>query len=188
VVHSDKKTYETHNADEFARIVGTAMQSVGPILKLSVSNVRLDTARLGSGDPVAGRTTQRVQLRQRWTTSMRVLGFVKEDMNGSSVAEYWADPAWPLMRNPLLDIVSTSLLALAAADEDFIAHADAARAVLFRGSPLKADIRMTTGGSDGQDETRLRYEVTKITPGAVNEADLEVPKGYTRTSERTLRM
>jgi len=158
------------------------------VLKVSVRDVRLDTARLGPGETVAGRRTQRVQLRQHWTTSMRVMGFVKEDLTGSAVAEYWADPSMPLMRNPLFDIVSTSLMALAASDEEFIGNADAARAKLFRGSPLRADVRMSVAGDKGDDDTRLRYEVTKITAGGVDEADLDVPKGYRRTADKTFRM
>lgn len=189
VVHPNKQTYEKHETDDFAHIVGTAMRAAGPVLKFSVKDVRLDTARLGPGVTIAGRQTERVQMRQHWRTSIRVMGFTKDDMMGSAVGEYWADPSLALMRNPLLDIVSTSLLALAASDEDFIEQGDEARAALFRGSPLKADIRMTVGGDDGDDVTRLRYEVTRVTPGAVNDADLEVPKGYRRTSEKsTFRM
>ncbi|MFA6167646.1 MAG: hypothetical protein WC700_13585 [Gemmatimonadaceae bacterium] len=188
VVHPERRSYEEHDADEFARIVGTAMRAAGPVLKISVRDVRLDSARLGPGDRVAGRATQRVQLRQRWTTSMRVLGFVKEDMGGSSVAEYWSDPSLPLMRNPLFDIISTSQLVLAAADDDFLARADGARAALFRGSPLRADIRTTMSGEKGDDSARLRYEVTSITPGGVNEADLQLPKGYRQSTEKNVRM
>lgn len=189
VVHVDKKTYEQHDADEFARIVGTALRAVGPVVKFSVRDVRLDTARLGAGASVAGRPTERVQMRQHWRTSIRVMGFTKDDMSGSAVSEYWADPSLPLMRNPLLDIISTSLLAMAASDEDFLEQGDAAKAKLFRGSPLRADIRMTMDGGDGDDNTRLLYEVTRLSVGAVNEADLEVPKGFKRSSEKsTFRM
>ncbi|MHB1313124.1 MAG: hypothetical protein ACYC3L_13995 [Gemmatimonadaceae bacterium] len=188
VVHDDQRTYEEHDADDFARIVGTAMRAAGPVFKLTVSDARIDTARLGSGGTVAGRPTQHVRLNQRWRTSMRVMGFVKEDLRGSATGEYWADPSLALMRNPLFDIVSTSLFALAASDEEFLARADASRARLFRGSPLKADITFSMGGSDGDDESRLRYEVTKLTPGAVDERALEIPKGYRRTSEKTFRM
>jgi hypothetical protein len=187
VVHTDKRTYEQHDADDFARVVGTALRAVGPVVKFTVRDVRLDTARLGAGVTVAGRRTERVQVRQHWRTSIRVMGFTKDDMTGSAVSEYWTDPSLPLMRNPLLDIISTSLLALAASDEDFLEQGDAAKAKLFRGSPLRADIRMTMGG-DESDDTRLRYEVTKFTPGAVNEADLDVPKGFRRTSEHSFRM
>jgi hypothetical protein len=188
VVHTDKRTYEEQDADEFARVVGTAMRAVGPVLKLTVKDARLDSARLGAGEQVAGCNTQRVQLRQRWTTSMRVMGFVKEDMQGSSVAEFWSDPSMPLMRNPIFDIVSTSLLALAAADEDFLESGEKARDRLVRGAPLKADVRFTMSGGDGDDMTRLRYEVTKITPGPQNEAEMMIPKGYTRSSERSFKM
>lgn len=184
VVHPNQQTYEQHETDDFARIVGTAMRAAGPVLKFSVKDVRLDTARLGAGVTVAGRHTERVQIRQHWRTSIRVMGFTKDDLMGSAVGEYWADPSMPLMRNPLLDIISTSLLALAASDEDFLEQGDAARARLFRGSPLKADIRMTMDGSKGEDDTRLRYEVTRFAPGAGNEAELAVPKGYRRTSEK----
>lgn len=180
-VRPGKQTYEVYDADEFAHIVGTALRAAGPVMKVSVRDVRLDTARLGAGARVAGRPTQRVQMRQRWTTSMRVLGFVKEDMAGSAVAEYWTDPSMPLMRNPIFDIVSSSLLALASSDERFMDDTDAARAALFRGSPLKADIRLSIAKDDGDDDTRMRYEVTKITVGGVDEAALTLPKGFRRT-------
>ena len=188
VVHAGQQTYEEHATDDFARVVGTAMRAVGPVVKFSVKDVRLDSARLGAGSTVAGRHTERVQLRQYWHTSISVLGFTKDDLLGSAIGEYWADRSLPLMRNPLLDIVSTSLLALAASNEDFLEQGDAARQKLFRGSPLKADIRMTFGGDQNDDVTRLRYEVTRLTAGAVNDAELEVPKGFRRTSEKTFRM
>jgi hypothetical protein len=188
VVHDDKRTYEEHDADEFAHIVGTAMRAAGPVLKLTVSDARIDTTRLGAGGLVAGRQTQRVRMSQRWRTSMRVMGFVKEDLRGSADGDYWADPSIVLMRNPLFDILSTSLFALAASDEEFLARSETSRARLFRGSPLKADISYSIGGSDNDDDARLRYEVTKLTPGAVDEGALEIPKGYRRTSEKTFRM
>jgi len=188
VVHADKQEYEVHDADEFARVVGIAMRAVGPVVKFSVSDVRLDSARLGAGTPVAGRRTERVQLRQHWTTSIRVMGFVKDGVTGSSVGEYWADPSFPLMRNPLLDIVGTSLMALAASDEAFVQRADDMRARLFRGSPLKADVRITAGMDEGDDETRLRYEVTAIRVGPVDRTALDIPRGYRKTNTRTFKM
>ncbi|MDP1892475.1 MAG: hypothetical protein Q8K55_16440 [Gemmatimonadaceae bacterium] len=189
VVHPERGEYEVHDADAFARVVGTAMRAVGPIVRFSVHDVRLDTARLGSGAPVAGRRTQRVQLRQHWTTSIRVMGFVKEGVSGSAVGEYWADPSFPLMRNPLLDIVGTSIFALAASDESFIQNADDLKARLFRGAPLKADIRITAADGEGDaDETRLRYEVTSLRVGQVDDGALELPKGYRKTNSRTFKM
>ncbi len=189
VVRPDREEYEVHDADAFARIVGTAMRAVGPVVRFSVHDVRVDTARLGAGAPVAGRRTQRVQLRQRWTTSIRVMGFVKEGVASSAVGEYWADPTFPLMRNPFLDIVGTSLFVLAASDEDFIKDADALKATLFRGAPLKADIRITADDKDGDDdETRLRYEVTSLRVGPVDAAALEVPKGYRKSNKLTFKM
>ena len=189
VVRPDRGEYEVHDADAFARIVGTAMRAVGPMVRFSVHDVRLDTARLGSSAPVAGRRTQRVQLRQHWTTSIRVMGFVKEGIASSAVCEYWADPSFPLMRNPLLDVVGTSLFALAASDEDFIQRSDALKASLFRGAPLKADVRITAAAEDGDDdETRLRYEVTSLRVGPVDAAALEVPKGYRKSNKLTFKM
>lgn len=189
VVHPERGEYEVHDAEAFARVVGTAMRAVGPIVQFSVHDVRLDTARLGAGAPVAGRRTQRVQLRQRWTTSIRVMGFEKEGVAGFAVGEYWADSTFPLMRNPLVDIVGTSLFALAASDADFIQQADALKASLFRGAPLMADVRMTAADGDGKnDETRLRYEVTSLRVGPVDAAALEVPHGYRKSNKLTFKM
>jgi hypothetical protein len=93
------------------------------------------------------------------------------------------------MRNPLLDIVGTSLFALAASDETFIQQADDLKARLFRGAPLKADVRITAAGEDGDDdETRLRYEVTSLRVGPVDAAALEVPKGFRKSNERRFKM
>lgn len=189
VVRPERGEYEVHDANAFARAVGTAMRSVGPMVRFSVHDVRLDTARLGTGAPVAGRSTQRVQLRQRWTTSIRVMGFVKEGIASSAVCEYWADPSFPLMRNPLLDVVGTSLFALAASDESFVQKADDLKARLFRGAPLKADVRITASSEEGDDdETRLRYEVTSLKVGPVDAAALEVPKGFRKSNELTFKM
>lgn len=189
VVRPDRGEYEVHDADAFARIVGTAMRAAGPIVRFSVHDVRLDTVRLGASVPVAGRRTQRVQLRQRWTTSIRVMGFIKEGVSGSAVSEYWADPTFPLMRNPLLDVVGTSLFALAASDEEFLQEADALKAALFRGAPLKADVRISAADEDGDnDETRLRYEVTSLRIGPVDAVALEVPKGFRKSNKLTFRM
>ena len=187
VVHPDEQTYESHGADDFARVVSLALRAAGPVFKVTVREVHLDTARLGAGGTVAGRQTQHVQMRQRWHASVHVMGFTKDNMGGNLVGDYWADPSLPLMRNPLYDIISTSLTALASADPEFLASGADARMRLFRGSPLKADVRVHMDEGDS-DSTRLLYEVVKFTPGAVDESALEIPKGYRRTTASTFHM
>lgn len=183
VVHPKDQSFQEYDADEFARIVGTALRAVGPVVKFDVRDATIDTARLGSGGTVAGRSTNRVRVDQHWKTTIKVFGFGKE-MRGSAASEYWSDPSLPLMRNPILDLTSVATLALGASDEDFLARSDAARERLFRGAPLRAELHTRIAGDEGPDDTRLRYEVTRYTPGPVDESALQLPKGYRRSSSR----
>ena len=185
VVHPKDGTYQEHDAEDFARIVGTALRAVGAIVKFDVRNTSVDTERLGAGGTFAGRSTQHYRVSQHWNTTVKVMGFGKE-LPGSADGEYWADPSLTLMRNPVFDIAATSMLALAATDDAFLSRSAGARERLFRGSPLKADIRMRVSGDDGDDNTRLRYEVTRFTPGAVDESALQPPKGYRREKGLTV--
>ncbi|MBI1810307.1 MAG: hypothetical protein HYR75_10450 [Gemmatimonadetes bacterium] len=175
VVHPERRTAERHDGDAFASIVGTGLRAASPVVQFTMREFSIDTLRLGDGGLVAGRRTQRSGVQEQWRLTMRAMGIVEEEMRGRASSTFWTDPTLPLMRNPVYDIVHSAMYAMASSDKRFSDASQATNRALARGGLLKADVTYESG--DG-DRERLRYEVTRITPGAVDAASLLLPKDY----------
>jgi len=177
VVHPDRRTIDRHDGDAFASIVGTGLRAASPVVQFTMKDFTIDTTHYGEGGTVAGRHTMRSGLSEHWRLDMRAMGIVHEEMGGSAEATYWTDPTLTLMRNPLYDIVSSAMYAMAASDRKFSSASLAARRSLLHGALLKADISYAMKDGD-HDREHLRYEVTRITPGAVDEKLFTLPKDF----------
>jgi hypothetical protein len=177
VVHPDRRTMERHDGDAFASIVGAGLRAAAPVVRFTMRDFSIDTLRLGDGGTVAGRHTQRTGVQEHWRLTMRAMGIVEEEMTGRTTATFWTDPTLTLMRNPMYDIVSSAMYAMAGSDREFSAASQATRRALLRGGLLKADITYDAGGGDREHE-RLRYEVLRITTAPVDESALALPKDY----------
>jgi hypothetical protein len=176
VVKPRERTFTTFNSDDFAHIASLGIRAAGKAVTMKLRDSNFKTERLGAGEMIAGRATQRVRVIENWTMDVGAMGFTTP-VRQTVEMEYFFDPTLKLARNPLMEIVASAMTVLPSTDPDFAAHSDSVRHSLVRGTPLRTII---TEHEDNGRESRTVLEVTKIGTQRVEEAELKVPAGYTR--------
>lgn len=187
IVNPRERTYSATTARAFERVVATAMSAVNVAISNKLSDVRIESQRLGAGDTIAGYPTQRYRLTQEYTANIAVMGFDAEPEFHVVITDFWAAPGLQLMRNPLVEMMATAETALAQTDRAFVERSTAARDRLFTGMPLRLIVAARSTGSDPakykeHDRSRLTVEVTRVVRGPVDRAALALPRGYRATS------
>jgi hypothetical protein len=181
-VSPSKREYSTTSADEFERMIGTAMQAADRMLTMEVSDLDVTGRRLGPGGPVAGRSTQRGRLAADYESRMGALGFTVRMLNHVE-ADYWVAPDLQLPRNPLAELMLAVPTVLAQHDRDFTTRMTAGRrALVGDGTPLKVVLTATTRDPDGDTDTNTAtYEITSLSRAKVDPTVFAEPKGYRKT-------
>jgi hypothetical protein len=187
VVNPRERSYSVTTGRDFEQIIGTAMRAVDVAMTNKLTDVRVETERLGAGDTIAGYPTQRYRLTQEFTTNIAVLGFGTQPEYHVVITDFWAAPGLKLMRNPLVEMLATAETALAQSDRSFVARSAAARNRLFEGMPLRLIVAGRSLDPDGAkndkgDGSRLMIEVTRVVRGPVDRAALDLPRGYEKRS------
>lgn len=186
-VHPEDRSYSVVDDTVFERVVGRALEAVDGMVDFTVDGVRIAGERLGPGGTIAGHATERYRLTQEFTVRIGVPFVEDPEIRQTVVTEYWVAPEVKLIRNPVLEMLATVETALAQGDTSFVRRSRAARASLFRGTPLKFVIRSTSEERDGDEtdiDTDVRtIEITGIGPADIDPASLEIPAGYRRDDE-----
>jgi hypothetical protein len=192
IVRPREREYSVMPAEEFERVVGTALRGVEAIVRLEPQNVRFTSEKRGRGPTILGHATERLRLTQRYHIRMRALGFEQREEH-EVVTEYFVSPSLRLQPNPVLRMLASIETAVAQQDERFVDRAQAARDALVTGTPLRVVVRARRWDPDDGEElgdgTQERtIEITGYEPGRVDAALLEIPAGYERKEGVSFRM
>ena len=182
-VDPDKREYSTMHADDFERIVGTAMAAVDKVMTLEVHDLRVGGQRLGDGGTIAGHATQHGRLVQDYTVKIGVLGFT-ENTRHHVVTDYWVTDEVQLPRNPLFGLFASLPTVLAQNDGDFVKRAEAGRkALVGSGTPLRVVVESTSQKKDGAEQSRTAVEITSLSRATPSAALFAVPSGYRQKAD-----
>ena len=185
-VHPEDRAYSVVDDTVFERIVGWALQSVDEFVHLELEDVRIEGERLGRGEMMEGRATERFRLTQEYTVRVSVPLVQDPRIRQRVVTEYWVAPELTLIGNPLIDLLATVETALAQHDPSFVRRSKAARTSLFSGTPLKLVVRsFSTDRDDEEDEDDdvRTIEISGFERVPVDPASLDVPSGYVQRDE-----
>jgi hypothetical protein len=180
IVHPDRREYEVTDAAAFERIVGTALKTVGPIVKIELQSAHVASNHLGDGGTVAGRPTQRVRLTQDFTVRVGALGFGGDAERHVVTTDYWVSPGLTLMRNPLFGLIESGEAALVQTDNAYLKVLARERDALLEGAtPLRRVV--TSRDEKGTTKTHT-IEITALRATTPADARIfELPAGYKRT-------
>jgi hypothetical protein len=180
LVHPSDRTYTIFSADDFAHIASLGVGVASRVLTMKVRGSSFETSQLGAGDRILGRATQRVRLVEHWDMDVGAMGFTTP-MRHTVETEFYFDPSLTLARNPLLEIVATTATILPATDPAYAAREDSLRRTLVHGMPLRT---VVTEREENGHVSRMVVEVTRYGPATIDDADLQVPAGYTRKDNK----
>ncbi|HEV8263718.1 MAG TPA: hypothetical protein VGQ06_02125 [Gemmatimonadales bacterium] len=179
-VRPEEREYTVVDDTTFERIVGKALRMVtqSGVVQVQLRDVRITPERLGAGEPIAGRPTQRYRLTQEYRAYVGAFGIVgDEPVHQTVVTEYWVSPRLSLPRNPLVELLAGVETALAQKSASFVHRSAAARDSLFRGMPLRIVVTARSGSGDEPTKER-RIEVTDLGPAELDPAIWTIPRGY----------
>lgn len=177
LVDPQDKSYAQWSIDGMVGMVGSLMNSLGPLVRIQFSDPKVEKLLEEDGGTVAGQPTRHYRYRTSYTMSIKVLGMGRPSAVVSDedmwVATGLSDPAlglWlraepPRTGNP---------------DFDGLMAANWAKPTGF---PLKiATVSTRTDKAGKQAVSRHTMEVTELTTTAVPDSRFEIPAGYQEKS------
>ena len=179
IVRPAEREYSVTSDSGFERILETAMEAASVVVNLDVRDVRVAGERLGPGEAIGGRATQRYRLTQEFTVRVGALGITGETMRHRITTEYWVAPDVELPRNPVVELLASVESVLAQHDAEFVRRTREARRTLFRGTPLRLEVTAQRLDEPDDAETRT-IEVADLQRVTLEPWLWRVPRDYER--------
>lgn len=177
IVDPKEKTYAEWDLQALAGMAGSVMQGMGPLLKMEVSDPKVEKLLEEDGGTVAGLPTRHYRYRTAYSMKVKVLGMGREasvvteqdvwatDRLQDVALGVWLRSAPPRTGNEQLDKLVTAEIGKTT------------------GFPLKTVTVSTSTPKKGQPTTtRTTMEVTQLdTDADVSATSFEIPAGYEET-------
>ena len=181
LVNPEEKTYMLWDLSQMLGALGTVMQGMGPLFKISVTEPKVEKLADEAGEKILGYDTHHYRFRTTYGMEMRVMG-MGQASDVETVVDTWtssalADPgfgAW-LRRDP----PRTGI-----ADLDKLMDAQIAQGI--EGVPLRMRTVSTSRDKKGRETvTTTNMEVTTIRDEAPPAGAFALPQGYEKVEMPT---
>jgi len=178
LVDPQEKTYAKWSVDGMVAMVGALMNGLGPLLKIEISNPKVEKLADEDGGEVAGHATRHRKLRTTYEMKVRVIGIgsssevvVDEDL--------WTTTQWSDLGLGVWLRADPPRSGNAQIDKLIAAQREA-----IDGLPLKRVVVSTTTQKKGsrQNVSRSTTEVTELKKAAVPESTFDLPTGYSEVA------
>ena len=157
------------------------VNAVGGMVKMEMSDVKIEAHNLGAGETIQGYPTQHYQMVQNYTVSIKVFGHESKSRNESTTDYYFA-PSLKGLANPF---VSNSQAYAQSFDmfnnPDYKSQMSAAMAKIgSSGVPLKSVAKSVRTDDKGKQETTIvTTEMVNFKNGDIPSSTFAIPAGYT---------
>jgi hypothetical protein len=180
LVDPEKKQYMEWDVASMLAGMSTMMHAVGGLVKMEMSDVKVDAQSLGAGEMLQGYKTVHYQLTQSYTMTVKVFGRGSKTRNESTI-DYFFAPALMGLANPF---VSNSQRMSQSLDlfnnPDYKNQMAAAQAKIQYGVPVKTVIKTISTDDKGKQETSvMTTEMVNFKNTDVPKSTFEIPAGYT---------
>jgi hypothetical protein len=181
LVDPAKKQYTQWDMAGMLAGLGKMVNAMGSLVKMEMSEIKIDAHSLGAGETLQGYPTVHYQLVESYTVSVKMFGRSSKSRSETTTDYYFA-PALKNLTNPFM----ASGKAMAQSfdmfnNPDYKAQMSAAQAKIQYGVPLKSVVKTVSTDEKG------KQTVTMATSEMVNFKNIDVPKstfaipdGYTK--------
>ena len=158
------------------------VNAVGGMIKMEMSDVKIDAQNLGPGETIQGYPTVHYRMVQNYTMSAKVFGHESKSRNESTTDYYFA----PSLRGLANPFVSNSQAYAASFDmfnnPDYKTQMSAAMAKIGNaGVPLKSIVKSVRTDEKGKQETSIvTTEMVNFKNGDIPSSTFAIPAGYTK--------
>ncbi|HSN69159.1 MAG TPA: DUF4412 domain-containing protein [Thermoanaerobaculia bacterium] len=172
VLDPKAKTYYTLSFDDLFATAGALMKSMGSMMRLSISNQKVDVKSAGPGEKIEGYATRKYEIATSYDMKMTVLG---SEM-ASSIAMETAIWATPELDADYAVFLQDKSIRTGIEEIDSLI---AAQSQGVKGFPLRQITTMRTTQRGKTVEQTTTMTISKIRTGAVDSAAFAIPKDYT---------
>lgn len=177
MVQPEEKQYFVFDMDQMLAGAGSAMKAMGGMMKMSMSDVKIDVQDLGAGGTMHGYDTRHLRMTQSYTMTISVLGRTQVTKSADTT-DSWVAPALKDVVNPFLRM-GNSAASIDFGNPEYGRQMKAANAKLSIGLPLKSVSRIVGTDEKGKATTTTStMEVTNLQRGDVAASAFAIPSGY----------
>lgn len=177
LVDPKEKTYAEWDLDAMMAMVGSMMESLGPLVDFEISNVEMEELGSDAGPELLGLATQHHRYRTTYDMKIKVMGMGRASRVESD-QEIWSTTA---VDDAALRLWLRNAPTTGFGDLDALMKAEMDK---VEGFPLKTVTRSVTTGKKGKHSNTsvMTTEVTELDRSAsIPASTFEVPEGYTRS-------
>jgi len=172
-----EKQYYAFNMEQMLAGAGNALNAMGGLVKMTMSDTKVDVQDLGAGEKMHGYDTRHLRMVQAYTMSVSIMGR-KQVTTAADTMETWVAPALKDVVNPFLRM-GNATTAIDFGNAEYRRQLQAANAKLAAGLPLRSVMRSVAKDEKGKEQrTTMTMEVTKLDRGDVAMAAFAVPAGF----------
>ena len=183
LVNPSEKAYMKWDMVAMLAGMSKIMNAVGGLVKMEISDVKIEAKELGAGPTVQGYPTKHIQMIQNYTVSARVFGRTSKTRSETTTDYYFA----PLrIANPFA--ANSEQMAMMAQFDmfntpEFKNQMAAAQAKMPKtGAPIRTETKMVSTDEKGKQETSTSImEMTNFKAGNIPASAFAIPSDYTMT-------
>jgi len=179
MVDTKEKQYMKIDAKALGGMMSSVSAMTGGFMKIEVTKPSMSVRKLGAGEPIAGYATEKWEVAQAYTMSMKTFGFGSTTTE-ENTATLWLAPqlkATELM-NPFMDM-ARNVGAMFEGNTEWEQVVTGPSRELPEAAVLKMESRSKSTADKGKPQYATNtMEVTNWTRGDVNASALEVPAGF----------
>lgn len=179
MVDTKEKQYMKIDAKAVGGMMSSLSSMTGGLMKIEVTNPSMSVRKLGAGESIIGYATEKWEIKQAYTMSMKTFGFGTTTTE-ESTATLWMAPQMKSseMMNPFMDMAKN-------VGTMFEGNKEWEQVVMgpSRELPEAAVLKMESHSKSTPDKGKPQYtistmEVTNWTKGDVNASVFELPAGF----------
>lgn len=179
MVDTKEKQYMKIDAKALGGMFSSITSMTGGLMKMEVKNPSMSVRKLGAGESIIGYATEKWELKQAYTMTIKTFGFGSTTTNESTTT-LWMAPelkASELM-NPFMDM-ARSIGGMFEGNKEWDEVVNGPTRELPQTAALKMNSQQKTTDEKGKAQYSLStMEVTEWRKGDVSSAALELPAGF----------
>ena len=183
LVNPAEKSYMKWDLSAMMAGLGSAMNVVGGMVKMQMSDVKIDAQDMGAGPSIQGHATRHIRMIQNYTVSASVLGRTSKNRTETTTDYYIASNL--RIPNPFVSTEQANAM-MAQFDmfntPEYKNQMAAANAKMPKtGAPLRWVATTITTDEKGKQETSTAtMEMVNFKTGNIPASEFEIPSGYTK--------
>jgi hypothetical protein len=170
LVDPSQKQYMEWDMASMLAGLGKMVNAVGGLVKMEMSDIKIDAQSLGAGETIQGYPTVHYRMVENYTMSTKIFGRSSKSRN-ETTTDYFFAPALKNLSNPF--VASGKAMAQSFDmfnNPDYMSQMNAAQAKIKFGVPLKSVVKTVSTDEKGKQTSSM------VTSEMVNFKNIDVPK------------